>query len=186
MNEPSQPPTDTLQHHHGPTLSSPFTGPWDFNPEREHLLDVIIENAVQRVLFALNEVRFYTEYKAFQFALDNLAPTLSKEYHKLFLQAESVGTFHTILEKCVAGRVGNHIPTKLNTLEEMLQQALTDSGFCCENAADDFVYEMGGKYQKEIPADWLTIDGARDAHSVIRSVLRGHQAPPYPPRAGGT
>ena len=39
MNQPSLPPTATVHHVHGPRLSSDFADSWNFNRDRDYLVE---------------------------------------------------------------------------------------------------------------------------------------------------
>ena len=67
----------------------------------------------------------------------------------------------------VASMINRNQPTRLDTLEDMLQESLANSGFCCPAKVDSFLKKRAaqaiGVCQRSIPEfdpEWLTLAGA--------------------------
>ena len=146
-----------------------YTSSWDFLDLATEPLDFVIAHAAaQRVLFALETVRAYFSLKAFDIAKANLPKDRYDEFYHLYTAAEAMDGVLNHGTSQLAVRVAASLPTKLDTLENMLQAALVGCGLCCEAAVDHFIAELVPQHEiddlkakfPEFDAAWLTMRGA--------------------------
>jgi len=166
--------------HRCSTQGLPFPRSWDFNPDTEDLASIIAEKGIQRLLYAVNHVHSYLEKVTLAIAHDHLPPEYQKQFDDCWLEAEAFGTGLLCLIEELAGCIGHHIPAKMGTMEDMLQEALAVSGFCCEAKVDEYMERyLGGSMDDnlnrmfpELQREWMTLEGARQARAKLAFHLK--------------
>lgn len=129
--------------------------------------DMITSSAVIQVPNAVAELTYYLSKRVEAICKEYLPEAARREWEPLFAVLDDAVGAHLTLTAQVAARVNRNMPAAVGTLEDMLQEALKDSGFCCPDAVDSYVArEAAGliafarRTLPDFDPAWFTLAGA--------------------------
>ena len=126
--------------------------------------------AVQGATHALERSRTYLFHQVWERARTFLPADQWEHFARLVTAAVDVQLVYETAISEVAAMVGANLPSQLNTLDNMLDSAITGAGICCEAQADAICQrgfttkdaELIPLYSPGFQIEWLTIAGARE------------------------
>ena len=148
-------------------IASKFLSDDTYSPTY-NVAEAIACGAASGILLPLEWVKAWLSQQAEDVLRRNLTPTQWDEYWAYAKIASDLDTCISIGDIRVAALVGQSLPTKLASFDDMLEEALTAAGLGSEAAADALVHdvvEIQLEELREIPGfkeEWLTQRGSRN------------------------
>jgi len=165
MKNPSNPPEERLHEcdHLGPVTAYPYTS-FEIHPDVD-LREAMANEAVLRVMFAVNLLSFALHQKIDSIAEGGMVPEVFQEYRRHSGVLADLNVNKLTIAEDVTAKIFMNLPATLKDPESMLLEALTASGFCCDLMTDEMVadrvphtiHHLAG-FQRE----WLTMEFARN------------------------
>lgn len=148
MTNPSNTPEaivpDPQAHHCSPNgVPKPYGDPYEFDGD-DSLLEVMAEDAVTRIIYALQQRRNSAQDRADQFAKEHLPAERWEEYRRYAHTAVDQDSAISVATIRILVAVVPHLQaiSVVSAMEASVTEAMAKGGFCCEHAVDEFIEEM--------------------------------------------
>ena len=139
---------------------------WDLY-ETDNLAVRLADNARHRILTPLVMVQMWMFHRTYTLAKKYMTEEQAQEFFNYWRWASDLQTEIEQRGSEIAALVVQNLPAKLTSLDEMLTEAMAESGFCCPTNIDAFILghmpdyripEMG-KTCPDFKPEWLSIEG---------------------------
>ena len=168
--------TTTVHTCQEPGLPNSTVDGSDISANRDHIIDVLTGSAVQQVLYPIAHIHDYLFKMVCNIAEDNLPEEAKAEWKRWAYVLEDVQAAWATLHGEVMAKFWRNDPPALDTIDNMLDELLANSGFCCMARVDEFLKERAaqaiGFCERQIPdfdPAWATMEGADEHHAKLRS-----------------
>ena len=143
---------------HREGITSPFTGDWDL---------VENDNAGYWLLNPLVMAQMWLHNRTYTLAKEYMTEEQALEFYHYWRWTSDLQTDMEVTRCEIAALVLQNLPEKLTSLDEMLDTAMVESGFCCKTNIDAFLRsrvpnDRASGIARDIPdfkPEWLFIEG---------------------------
>lgn len=136
-------PNDTWRPGHNCNregIDSPFTGEWDF-VEEGNLVCHLAQTAAFRVVNPMVHLQMWMVNRVYKLAQEYLPEDKVKEFYWYWRWASDLQTDIEVRMCEAAALVTQNLPDKLTSLNEMLDSAMVESGFCCHPNLAAYIHD---------------------------------------------